>query len=63
MLGSFPKKLSKIIGVHLLVLLKFKPASNDFWQNSIVVGQFTIDPDLVNQFTYTGLPKAASVKY
>ena len=53
MVGSFPLELSQVIGVPMVVLLRFKPHSKEHPHSSIVVVQYSKDPHILEQFTYT----------
>lgn len=61
MIGSFPIKLSKILNQEILILVRFKPATDTFRQSSIPVVQFTSDLEALQNFTYTGLPDSKKV--
>lgn len=53
MVGSSPKRLSKMVGTEMVVLLRVKPYNKDFPNSSIAVVQFSKVPQLLSMFTYT----------
>ena len=53
MVGSFPLELSQVIDVPMVVLLRFNQYNKEHPHSSIAVVQFSKDPNILEQFTYT----------
>lgn len=51
--GSFPKDLSQVVGVEMVVLLRFRDHNKKFPNSSIAVVQYSKDADVLERFSYT----------